>query len=74
MTIGCDDIILRFHSICQNQTIYYPSGPVIKPYARTVYQLSELGFSSAAPNYIAFNGQHPMRWLSRPLGFTRDTF
>jgi hypothetical protein len=64
---GCDDVIYHFQSLCQNTTINYPSGPLFKPYAQTVYQLSQVGWMSP-PNYVLFNGS--MKCIGYQARFT----
>jgi hypothetical protein len=55
ITSGCDNVTHDFQSLCQNETINYPSGPVFNPYVQTVYNLSELKQSSI-PSYALYNG------------------
>lgn len=53
--IGCDAVINQFHSECRKKTIYYPSGPLLKPYVHTVYRQIQ-GKLYPIPNYVWFNG------------------
>ena len=53
-SVGCNDIIRYFHSLCKNATINYPSEPLFKPYAQTVYQLTDVT-RQQLPDYVILN-------------------
>lgn len=77
-SVGCNDVIRHFHSGCKNKTLNYPSGPFFKPYAQTVYELTNAG-PWQKPDYVLLNGSikcigYQARFGSHELAINWVTF
>ena len=58
-TIGCDEVLEQFYSLCESKRIIYPKEPVLRPYFQIIYYLPQVNVDDERynmPTDYLFNG------------------